>query len=597
MSQSLLKRSAIAEELTWDLTRLFPDEAAYQKAVRELAEKADQLTQKYTGQIKAATDPAWLLAAVQEFEKFQIKLERAGYYAMLAVSVDMTDVALQSQSLSFEALAAEIDSQLSFFASELLLVADQLLLAAGRLEENYLVFFTDLVRQKAHQLAPETEKVLSALAPALGQPYTTYEQTKHADMPFTPFTVADKEYPLSFVLYENVYQNDPDPAVRRAAFAAFSAVLKNYQNTVASGYNGEIQKQKTLARLRGFDSVIDYLLFNQKVPRQLFDRQIDLIMQELAPHMRRYARLLQKTHGLEKMTFADLKIALDPAYDPQVSIAAAQDLIATAFAPLGPAYQAEALEAFPERWIDFAQNIGKSTGGFCASPYQTKSYILLSWTDRLSEVFTLAHELGHAMHFQLAHQKLPYLACNTSLYYTEAPSTMNELLLTDALLAQESDPRLQRWVLSSLIQNTYYHNFVTHLLEAAFQRLVYEKVDAGQQLQASDFNQIKRSVLESFWGDAVTIEAGAELTWMRQPHYYMGLYPYTYSAGLTLATVAHQAIKEQGQPAVAAWLQALQAGGTVDPTGFAKLAGVDLSQASPLKETIALIGSMIDQIH
>ncbi len=597
MSQTLQKRSAIAPELTWDLTHLFPDEAAYKEAVATIKEEAAALVKSYRGRIKTATDPAWLLETVQGFEKFQIKLERAGYYAMLSVSVDMTDAGLQSQSLAFEALAAELASKLAFFENELLMLDDQLLAKTGRLQEGYNVFFTDLIRQKRHQLAPETEEVLSALAPALSQPYTTYEQAKHADMPFPAFTVDGREYPLSFVLYENVYQADPDPAVRRTAFETFSAVLEKYQNTVASGYNGEIQKQKTLARLRGFDSVIDYLLHNQKVPRALFDRQIDLIMAELAPHMRRYARLLQKTHGLEEMTFADLKIALDPGYDPQMSIAGAKELVGTAFLPLGKDYQTEALQAFSERWIDFAQNIGKSTGGFCASPYETHSYILLSWTDRLSEVFTLAHELGHAMHFQLAHRELPYLASNTSLYFVEAPSTMNELLLTDALLAKEDDPRLQRWVLSSLIQNTYYHNFVTHLLEAAFQRLVYARVDAGEQLQAGDFNQIKRSVLEEFWGDAVRIEKGADLTWMRQPHYYMGLYPYTYSAGLTLSTVAHQAIRAQGQSAVDAWLQALRAGGTVDPVGFANLAGVDLDQEAPLRETITFIGSIIDQIH
>jgi oligoendopeptidase F len=370
-----------------------------------------------------------------------------------------------------------------------------------------------------------------------------------------------------------------------------------YQNTVASLYNGEVQKQKILSRLRGFPSVFDYLLDEQKVSRDLYDRQIDIVMDELAPHMRRYARLLQKAHGLEKMTFADLKVALDPGYDPVMDMAEARQVVSDALGVLGPDYQAGVLRAFDERWIDYAQNIGKMTGGFCASPYQVHGYILLSWTSHLSEVFTLAHELGHALHFVLAQAAQPYLACEPSLYMVEAPSTLNELLLMQALLKQNPDPRFQRWVLASLIQNTYYHNFVTHLLEAAYQREVYRRVDAGEHLQASDLNAIKRDVLTRFWGDAVEINDGAELTWMRQPHYYMGLYSYTYSAGLTIATEVNRRIQTEGETAVQDYLAALKAGASVGPVAFAALAGVDVTGPDALRRTIKAIGAMVEELE
>jgi len=250
-------------------------------------------------------------------------------------------------------------------------------------------------------------------------------------------------------------------------------------------------------------------------------------------------------------------------------------------------------------WI-FARSISSSnrreTGGFCSSPYGTHAYILLSWNDRLSEVFTLAHELGHAAHFELANQQHSYFGCDPSLYFVEAPSTCNEMFLTHDLMKKNSDPRFQRWVLASMIQNTYYHNFVTHLLEAAYQREVYRRVDQGDFLQATDFSTIKRQILEQFWGDAVEINAGAELTWMRQPHYYMGLYSYSYSAGLTIATEISQRILREGEPAVQDWLSALKAGGTVTPVEFAALAGVDITTETPLRNTIAYIGQMIDRL-
>lgn len=509
----------------------------------------------------------------------------------------MTDEAAVSRYMKFDTFMAGLGSRLSFLESEMMETADAVLAGAIDLNGRFATYINDIRRRKKHKLSPETEKVLAALSPTMQLPYTVYEQAKHADMDFGTFEVDGVSYPLSFVLFENDYNLEAKTEIRRAAFEAFSKTLAKYQNAVAAVYNGEVQKQKTISRLRGYDSVFDYLLDDHKVDRALYDRQIDVIMNDLAPHMRRYAKLLQKAHGLEKMTFADLKISLDPEFDPEVSIEESKQYISQALKVLGQDYHDLVMRSYDERWVDFAQNIGKSTGGFCSSPYGVHSYILLSWVGRLHEVFTLAHELGHAAHFMLCGDEQPYLSCDTSLYFVEAPSTINEMFLTQSLLEQNQDSRFQRWVMASMIANTYYHNFVTHLLEAAYQREVYRRVDAGDSLQASDFSAIKRQVLEQFWGDAVEINPGAELTWMRQPHYYMGLYSYTYSAGLTIATEASQRIRREGEAAVQDWLKALKAGGTVTPVEFAAMAGVDITTEKPLRHTIAYIGELVDQIE
>jgi len=596
MDKQLPTRQDIPLELTWDLTAIFPTEAAYEAALQSISEQAARIEASWTGRIASATDPSQVLAAVKDYDQYAVLMSHAGNYAYLAFSVDMADAVNGARFMKFESFSAEVESRLSFLLSELMEADDAVLEAASQLDLRFASVFTDIRRRKKHKLSAETEKVLTALSPALRLPETVYEQTKHVDMDFGTFEVNGRSYPLSFVLFENNYNLDRDPAIRHAAFDAFSKTLARYQNTVAAVYNGEVQKQKVISRLRGYDSVFDYLLDDQKVDRALYDRQIDVIMSELAPHMRRYARLLQKTHGLDKITFADLKISLDPDFDPQVTIEQSKSYIDGALGALGSDYRDTVMRAYDERWVDFAQNKGKSTGGFCASPYGLHAFILLSWTGRLSEVFTLAHELGHAGHFILAAEKNPYLAFDTSLYFVEAPSTCNELLLTQYLLGQQDAPRFRRWVLSSMIQNTYYHNFVTHLLEAAYQREVYRRIDKGESLNAGDFSAIKRQVLQDFWGDAVEINEGAELTWMRQPHYYRGLYPYTYSAGLTIATEVSQRILKEGEPAVQYWLNAMRAGGAVTPVEFAAMAGVDITTEQPLRSTITRIGAMIDQI-
>ena len=173
---------------------------------------------------------------------------------------------------------------------------------------------------------------------------------------------------------------------------------------------------------------------------------------------------------------------------------------------------------------------------------------------------------------------------------------MNEMLMANYLLKNSEEPRFKRWVLSSMISRTYYHNFVTHLLEAAYQREVYRIIDDGGSVHASKLSEIKKSVLQKFWGDTVVINEGAELTWMRQPHYYMGLYPYTYSAGLTIATKASKRILNEGPKAIEDWRNVLKSGGTKTPVELAQMVGVDISTEQPLLDTIEHIGQIIDDI-
>ena len=216
----------------------------------------------------------------------------------------------------------------------------------------------------------------------------------------------------------------------------------------------------------------------------------------------------------------------------------------------------------------------------------------------MSDVFTLAHELGHAGHFKACSEAQNYYDNNVSTYVVEAPSTINELLMAEYLKeTNKDDKRFRRWVLSSQIANTYYHNFVTHLLEAAYQREVYKLVDKGEAVPAEKLNEIFRGVLEKFWGEDVELTEGCELTWMRQPHYYMGLYSYCYSASLTIATQVMKRIRSLGAPAVEDWKKTLAAGSTVDPIEFAKMAGVDITTDAALLDTIEYIGGIIDEIE
>ena len=578
---------------TWDLSLIFAAEADFEAAVEKAKTLAGTLEKTYKN---ALTTPESIAECLALYEELEILLYQTTSYTSLAVSVDYTDTEAQKKDAKMTALAAEIGSRLSFIESEIADAPEELIRAAMDKTGRAKHYLAEILREKPHRLSAETEKVLAALRPVFNAPYDIYHMTKLADMKFGSFTVNGREYPLGYSLFEDEYEYEADTDVRRAAFRAFSDKLREYENTTAATYNTYLTQQRIMAKQRGFADMFEADLFTDHVTREMYDRQIDLITEKLAPAMRKYARLVGKMNKLDRVTFADLKLPLDAEFDPRVTNGESREYVRSALSVLGQDYADMVDEAYDKRWIDFARNVGKETGGFCSSPYGCNSYILLSWNNRMADVFTIAHELGHAGHFRLCNGAQSLFDTNVSGYLIEAPSTMNELLLAQDLLCKNTDKRFRRWVLSSLIGHTYYHNFVTHLREAWYQREAMNIIEQGGAVNAETLSGIFRKNLETFWGDAVELTEGCELTWMRQPHYYMGLYSYTYSAGLTLATQAALNIAAEGESAVARWRAMLEAGSTRDPLGLAAIAGIDLSTPDALEHTIAYISDIIDEI-
>lgn len=594
MKKEIILRKDVDVTRTWDLSAMYRSEEEFSKDVLKLKESASCMVEDYKGNLK---DSERINRCLDDLKLVTELSGRLGSFRFLAVSADMTNNDNQAKSMEISNILSTINSKLSFIESEILENDEVVIKAAMEENEGNRHFLSALLREKPHSLSSEVEKALATLSGVMNAPMSIYNKAKLQDMDFGTFMAEGKEYPLSFVLFENHYDYDVNQAVRREAFKAFSKKLKDYENVVAAAYQTQVQKEKSLATLKGFDSVLDYLLFGQEVAKEHYDRQIDVIYEELAPHMRKYAKLLQRIHGLDEMTFNDLKLTVDPEFEPPITIEEAKQYVMDGLEILGEDYQSIIDRAFNERWIDFVQNRGKSTGAFCSSPYGAHPFILISWTERMREVFVLAHELGHAGHFSLAHEHQNILNSRPSLYFIEAPSTMNEMIMAKYLLQQNKDKRFRRWVLSSMISRTYYHNFVTHMLEAHFQREVYKIIDQGGSVHAEKLNELKRLTLEGFWGKEVTINAGAENTWMRQQHYYKGLYPYTYSAGLTIATEVSRRIEKEGQAAVEDWKNVLKSGGTSSPVELAKMAGVDITNDEPLRRTIAYIGEIIDELQ
>lgn len=593
MSEGLPLREEVPVKETWDLKDLFTSDQAFYQTLEQVVQMSLDFNHTYYQKLNNIET---IEKALDEYERILIEIDRLYNYPELRLSVDTSNEEAQKVNAKLNTTSGKLAGLLSFVDSEILELPDEII-SELRSQTKYPHFIKQLQDRKPYQLSADVEKVLATLTPTLRSPFELYGTTKSLDINFESFDYEGVTYPLDYATFENEYEDHPSPEFRRKSFRAFSDALRQYQHTTAATYNMQVQQEKIEADLRGYDSVIDYLLQDQEVTKDMFDRQIDVIMSDLAPVMQKYAKIIQRVHNLDKMRFEDLKISIDPNFEPEISIEESKKYIYGALKVLGDDYVKMLESAYDYRWIDFAQNKGKDTGAYCASPYITHSYVFISWTGKMAETFVLAHELGHAGHFTLAQNHQNLLESEASMYFVEAPSTMNEMLMANYLFNSSNNPRFKRWVIGSILSRTYYHNMVTHLLEAAYQREVYSRVDNGELLTAPLLNEIMLNTYKAFFGDTVEMTDGVELTWMRQPHYYMGLYSYTYSAGLTIGTVVSQCIKKEGQPAVDRWLKTLQAGGSQSPIELAQIAGVDITTDAPLKETINYISNLVDELE
>ncbi|NMH33447.1 oligoendopeptidase F [Streptococcus sanguinis] len=584
-------RSEFPENELWDLTALYQDQEDFLRAIEKAREDIQKFVRDYQGKLSTFED---FERAFAELEQIYIQISHIGNYGFMPQTTDYGDenfAQIAQAAMEFE---TEANVALSFFDDALVGADEAVLEKLG--QEPHL---TSAIRQakikKAHYLGADVEKALTNLGEVFYSPQDIYTKMRAGDFAMADFEVDGKVYKNSFVTYENFYQNHENAEIREKSFLSFSEGLRQHQNTAAAAYLAQVKSEKLLADMKGYDSVFDYLLAEQEVDRSMFDRQIDLIMSEFAPVAQKYLKHVAKVNGLKKMTFADWKLDLDSELNPEVSIDDAYDLVMKSVEPLGQEYCQEVARYKEERWVDFAANAGKDSGGYAADPYRVHPYVLMSWTGRMSDVYTLIHEIGHSGQFIFSDNHQSYFNAHMSTYYVEAPSTFNELLLSDYLERQFDNPRQKRFALAHRLTDTYFHNFITHLLEAAFQRKVYTLIEEGGTFGASKLNAIMKEVLTEFWGDAVEIDDDAALTWMRQAHYYMGLYSYTYSAGLVISTAGYLHLKNDENGA-RDWLELLKSGGSKTPLESAMIIGADISTDKPLRDTIQFLSDTVEQI-
>ncbi len=544
---------------------------------------------------KLGDGPQVLLQCLEAQEALQKRLTKAASYASFHQSMDGTNPTHQTMSARTRSLMANVQAATTFIQSE------SLSLPQGRLQEYlqaepglepYRITIEKWIEKMPHLLSPETEMVLAALTEVLNAPGSIYENSRTVDMSFD--AVPDSKgqlHPMSMGRHETA----ADITLRHNAYAATTNALKIYNHTYGACWGTEVKKNVVEAKLRGFDSAIHMLLDLQEVNLDIYNNLHDVILTELAPHMRRYARLRKEVLGLKQLLYCDLEAPLDPEFNPSTTYEEASEIVLGGLSVLGPEYLELMEQGLKNRWVDRADNVGKRTGAFCSSVYGVHPYISMTWSDQMRNALTLAHELGHAGQGVMAQRNQRLANTRPTMFFIEAPSTINEILVGNYILSQTNDVRMRRWLLMQFLM-TYHHNFVRHLIEGELQRRTYAMAEKGQPITATVLNKVQGEILSDFWGEDLVIDEGARLVWIRQAHYYRGLYPYSYSTGLTIGTNVAKAIQAEGASAAERWVNVLKAGGTKKPLELAMMAGVDMSTKDPIRAAVEYVGSLVDEV-
>ena len=593
-------RHTIDQKYTWDLTSIFPGWQAWEAAFAELDRGIDAY-RKYEGTF--AQGPEQLLRALGDRDTLGQLSYKVWYYPSLQYDEDQRNNTINARRQRVQLLLAKWQQAASWFNPELL----KLPLATvrewmDRLPQLAVYRFAieEVFRLQEHVLNEQGEKLLS-LSDRLGSlPRDSYAALSTADARFPTITLSTGEITqLSYGQYRKLIATCRAQSDRRLAYEVFYDTYIANINTYATIYNGVMHRDWFEARARGYQTTLDAALFGNAIPTSVVENLIRETKNG-AGAFRRYHQLRKRVLNLSDYYVFDALVPLVD-FDVKYRYDDVLDWVVEAVAPLGAAYQARVRRAFAERWIDVYENKGKRTGAYSAPVYGANPYMLMNYNDTLDAVFTLAHELGHSMHTMLSHETQPFVYSDYTIFVAEVPSTLNEALLLDYMLAH-AKTREERIVLLQHAIDGIVGTFYNQVLFAGFELEAHRLVEQDQPITSDVLSGIYATLLTEYWGDALSPDPRAQHTWARIPHFFQSPY-YVYQYATCFASTA-KLMEEIGSgdaamqnTAVDRYLKLLRAGGSAHPMKLLKCAGVDLSQPETVRAVSSQLDGLVDKLE
>lgn len=589
-TMEIKERNQIAEQYKWDITTLFANDEAWEKALAEIPEAAEKVT-CYQG--KLTESPETLRAFLDAEEALDRKIENVYCYASLRSSEDTRAEAGQIMTSKAMGVLTQVMAGLSFAQPEILSMSEEQFKAFMESEAlaPYKHTLDDLYREKAHTLSEKEEKLLSGMQEMRHAPGQIANMLMDADMQFDPVVLEDgEELALSASNYI-LLQTDTRREVREKAFHNFYKSFKNHINTFAATYSNSVKADVFTARTRGYESARAMSMAGENIPAAVYDGLVDTVHKFL-PAMYRYVELRKKMLGVPEIHYYDVYAPLVGDLSISYTYEEAKEMVKKAVAPLGEAYVNTVQRGFDERWIDVYPNVGKSGGAYSSGTYDSNPFIMCNFTGTIDSVSTIAHEMGHSMHTHLANTHQPAHYAGYTLFVAEIASTVNENLLIEQLLKEEQDLKTRMYLLNQYLEN-FKGTVYRQTMFAEFEQKAHEVIEQGGALSVELLNQMYQELVELYFGPSMVLDEEVRYEWARIPHFYRAYYVYKYATGYSSAVALSEKILNEGKPAVEKYLEFLSMAGSDYPLATLQHGGVDLSTSAPIEQALAKFESIV----
>ena len=592
--ESMKTRNEIDDKYKWNMKDVYADEDLWSKDIEKAKELFRRL-KEFRGIICRDADS--FAECMKLMSEIELLTEKVYFYANQKYHEDLGCSRYQNMAGESTELLTRFYTASSFVEPELL-AADEALIRNYLKREDlqkFTQYFNNLFRQKEHILSDEAEEILAAAQKISQSPSDIFQVLNNADLKFPE--IKDENGEMVRITHSRfgIFLESRDRSVREAAFKQMYAVYGQFRNTIAAIFLASVKKDNFFAEMRKYDSSRQMYLEDGNIPEQVYDNLIETVQEHL-PLLHRYVELRKRVLGLEEVHLYDLYVPLVKEVDFNVPFEKAKEMVLEGLKPMGEEYGALLKKGFGEGWLDVYENEGKRSGAYSWSVYGVHPYVLLNYQPNLNNVFTIAHEMGHALHSYYSNENQTYTNSGYKIFVAEVASTCNESLLIHHLLGHTDSKEEKAYLLNHFLEQ-FRPTLFRQTMFAEFEKITHEMVDSGKTLNQEMLCEIYFELNRKYFGDKIVIDKEIEMEWARIPHFYTAFYVYQYATGFSAAIALSKRILELGEPAVEDYKKFLKGGCSDYPIELLKTAGVDMGSREPVKAAMKVFEELLEELE
>lgn len=594
-SKSLPKRSEVELRYTWAMEDLYTSEEGWQLEYARIKEMLPKVAE-YRGRLSKSGE--LLFGYLQLSDEISMLLERVYVYAHQRYHEDTANALYQDLKDKATALQVQVSSALSFATPEILSIPEELVTQFRAETEGlklYDFYLKDILRLKPHVLSEEMEELLADAGEIADAPNNIFSVFNNADIKFPEIKDENGEtVRITHGRYGQLMES-PDRRVRKDSFQSLYATYHSFRNTLAAAFSSNVKQEVFYAKARKYSSSIEKNLDESGIPLEVYKNLIAAVHENMHL-MHRYVSLRKKLLGLDELHIYDLYAPLVSDIKMEIPFEEAKILVSKGLEPLGAEYHRILQEGFSSRWIDVYENENKRSGAYSWGAFGTHPYVLLNYNDTLNNVFTLAHEMGHAIHSYYSDKNQPYVYAGYKTFVAEVASTCNESLLIDYMLKHTQDKKEKAYLINHFLEK-FKGTLFRQTMFAEFEMLAHKMQEDGESLTADTLSKLYHELNEAYFGKDIIVDPEIDMEWSRIPHFYTAFYVYQYATGYSAAIALSRRILNEGAPAVEDYIRFLSSGSSDYPIELLKAAGVDMSTKEPVNQALKLFEELLDQME